>query len=77
MRIEPGHAEQNGRHERMHRTLKQETAAPAAAQQRALDRFGSDYNEQRPHPGWGLRTPGECYPGATGRAYPSRLEEPE
>ncbi len=80
-RIEPGHPEQNGRHERMHRTLKQETAAPPAAnlraQQRAFDRFRRDYNEERPHQGLQLRTPGECYHSATGRAYPSRLEEPE
>src|SRR5712692_4809102 len=52
-RIEAGHPEQNGRHERMHRTLKQETADPPAAnrrkQQRALDRFRQEYNEVRPH----------------------------
>ena len=79
-RIEPGHPEQNGRHERMHRTLKQETASPPAenlrAQQRALDRFRQDYNEERPHQGLRLRTPSECYQGS-GREYPSRLEEPE
>ena len=79
-RIEPGHPEQNGRHERMHRTLKQETASPPAAnlraQQRALDRFRQDYNEERPHQGLQLRTPSECYQGS-GREYPSRLEEPE
>ena len=79
-RIEPGHPEQNGRHERMHRTLKQETASPPAAnlraQQRALDRFRQDYNEERPHQGLQLRTPSECYQGS-GREYLSRLEEPE
>ena len=52
-RIAAGHPEQNGRHERMHRTLKQETAEPPAAnrraQQRAFDRFRQEYNEQRPH----------------------------
>src|SRR3981081_2922536 len=52
-RIQAGHPEQNGRHERMHRTLKQETGQPAAAnrraQQRAFDRFRAEYNEQRPH----------------------------
>ena len=52
----------------MHRTLKQETAAPPAAnlraQQRAFDGFRSDYNEERPHQGLELRTPGECYHGA-------------
>src|SRR6266850_75326 len=48
-RIEAGHPEQNGRHERMHRTLKQDTAMPPAAnrraQQRAMDRFRQEYNE--------------------------------
>jgi transposase InsO family protein len=48
-RIQAGHPEQNGRHERMHRTLKQETAMPPAAdhraQQRALDRFRQEYNQ--------------------------------
>jgi transposase InsO family protein len=52
-RIEPGHPEQNGRHERMHRTLKQETAWPPKAnlkaQQRAFDRFRKEYNQDRPH----------------------------
>jgi transposase InsO family protein len=50
-RIQPGHPEQNGRHERMHRTLKQEVkpAANVEAQQLALDRFRAVYNEVRPH----------------------------
>jgi transposase InsO family protein len=47
-RIAAGHPEQNGRHERMHRTLKQEVATPPAkdrrAQQRALERFRQEYN---------------------------------
>ena len=50
-RIKPGHPEQNGRHERMHRTLKAETAKlPAAnrrAQQEAFDRFRQQYNEKK------------------------------
>src|SRR5256885_4117558 len=50
-RIAAGHPEQNGRHERMHRTLKQETAQPPAAnrrqQQRALERFRQEYNQLR------------------------------
>ena len=79
-RIEPGHPEQNGRHERMHRTLKQETASPPAAtlraQQRAFDRFRREYNEERPHQGLGLKTPGECYCPSP-RPYPSRIEEPQ
>lgn len=52
-RIEPGKPQQNGRHERMHRTLKAETTRPAAhsmlGQQERFDRFVEIYNEQRPH----------------------------
>jgi transposase InsO family protein len=52
-RIAPGHPEQNGRHERMHRTLKQETARPpkfnGVLQQEAFDSFAEIYNRERPH----------------------------
>src|SRR5580704_9746137 len=52
-RIEPGKPQQNGRHERMHQTLKKQTASPPQAtmadQQRVMDRFRRDYNEVRPH----------------------------
>jgi len=79
-RIEPGHPEQNGRHERMHRTLKEETAQPAAAnrrtQQRAFDRFRREYNEQRPHEGLQMRTPAAVYEPSA-REYPERVPEPE
>src|SRR6266849_4538772 len=79
-RIEAGHPEQNGRHERMHRTLKQETAQPAAAnrraQQRAFDGFREEYNEQRPHEALGMQTPAVLY-GPSARAYPARVPEPE
>lgn len=51
--IEPGQPQQNGRHERMHRTLKAETTKPPAAssraQQRRFDAFVREYNEERPH----------------------------
>lgn len=64
-RIEPGHPEQNGRHERMHRTLKQETARPPSsswsAQQERFDQFRWEYNHQRPHEALGLQTPSEFY----------------
>jgi transposase InsO family protein len=64
-RIEPGKPQQNGRHERMHRTLKLETAMPPSssmrAQQRAFDRFRLEYNEQRPHEALGQRFPAEFY----------------
>ncbi len=79
-RIEPGHPEQNGRHERMHRTLKQETAAPPAGhrreQQRAFDHFRQEYNEMRPHEALGMQTPQSCYQ-ASPRLYPPRVPEPE
>ena len=79
-RIEAGHPEQNGRHERMHRTLKQETASPAAAnrraQQRAFDRFRQEYNEVRPHEALDMQTPAAVYRWSP-RAYPARLPEPE
>jgi putative transposase len=75
-RIEAGHPEQNGRHERMHKTLKQETASPPAAtarkQQESLDRFRWEYNEERPHEALGQRTPASVYTPSP-RAYPSRL----
>jgi putative transposase len=79
-RIQPGHPEQNGRHERMHRTLKQETASPPAAtaraQQRAFDRFRREYNEERPHEALDLQTPAARYE-TSARAYPARVPEPE
>lgn len=75
-RIEPGCPEQNGRHERMHRTLKNETANPPRsslpAQQRAFERFRHEYNEDRPHGALDQRTPAELY-GVSLRSYPSRL----
>lgn len=63
--IQPGRPDQNGRHERMHRPLKQETARPPegsrSAQQRAFDLFRRCYNEERPHEGIGLVTPESLY----------------
>jgi transposase InsO family protein len=80
VRIDPGHPEQNGRHERMHRTLKQEVANPPAAnlrlQQEALLRFQRTYNEQRPHEALGGKTPAEIYYPSP-RAYPARLPDLE
>jgi transposase InsO family protein len=79
-RIAAGHPEQNGRHERMHRTLKQEAAQPPAEnrrqQQRALDRFRQEYNELRPHEALGMRTPAEVYQPSA-RSFPARVPEPE
>ena len=79
-RIEAGHPEQNGRHERMHRTLKQETAQPPAAnrreQQRNMDRFREEYNQVRPHEALGMKTPAAVYHPST-RMFPTRLPEPD
>ncbi len=79
-RIAAGHPEQNGRHERMHRTLKQETAQPPAAnrrqQQRALDCFRQEYNQVRPHEALQMRTPGSVYEPSA-RTFPARVPQPE
>jgi transposase InsO family protein len=79
-RIEPGCPEQNGRHERMHQTLKQETASPPRAnlrqQQAAFVEFEREYNHERPHEALENRTPGDYYQTST-REYPSRLPELE
>jgi len=77
-RIAPGHPEHNGRHERMHRTLKAETAQPPAhtrqAQQRRFDAFRQEYNELRPHEALSQQTPAQLY-SPSPRPYPSRLED--
>jgi transposase InsO family protein len=78
-RIQAGHPEQNGRHERMHRTLKAETANPPAAharaQQKAFDHFRYIYNDQRPHQALEMKTPASCYT-PSGIVYPARLPQP-
>lgn len=64
-RIKPGKPQQNGRHERMHLTLKKETARPAKAnflqQQARFDDFVQEFNEERPHEALGMKTPSEVY----------------
>jgi len=79
-RIAAGHPEQNGRHERMHRTLKQETASPPAenprGQQRAFHQFRREYNEERPHEALGMQTPSAVYRPSP-QPYPLRVPEPE
>jgi putative transposase len=74
--ITPGCPQQNGRHERMHRTLKREAAQPPAAnlraQQRVFDHFVAEFNLQRPHEALQQRTPSAVYRAST-RPYPSRL----
>jgi putative transposase len=75
-RIAPGHPEQNGRHERMHRTLKQETLRPPAptarTQQARFDAFQVEFNQERPHEGIGDETPSSLYTPSE-REFPRRL----
>jgi putative transposase len=64
-RIQPGHPQQNGRHERMHRTLKLEATKPAAdnvlQQQARFDAFVTRYNQERPHQALGMKVPADLY----------------
>lgn len=64
-RIKPGHPEQNGRHERMHLTLKKEATKPAAQtilqQQAKFDVFIDEYNNERPHEALGMKYPTEVH----------------
>jgi putative transposase len=64
-RIKPGHPEQNGRHERMHLTLKKEATRPAGEnflqQQAKFDEFVGEFNTERPHEALSMKMPGEVY----------------
>ena len=77
-RIEPGKPQQNGRHERFHKTLKEHTATPPCgsieAQQRAFDRFRADYNDKRPHEAL-LQTPPAQHYEPSLRVMPGVLPE--
>jgi transposase InsO family protein len=79
-RIEPAHPEQNGQHERMHRTLKRETTRPAGRneleQQERFDQFIDEFNRERPHEAIGLKPPATLYVPSP-RAFPSVLPEPQ
>ena len=79
-RIEPGHPEQNGRLERLHRTLKAETASPPQStwqrQQHAFQDFRSSYNEERPHEALDQQPPAQRY-GPSARPYPRRVNSPD
>jgi hypothetical protein len=74
--IEPGRPDQNGRHERMHRTPKAETTRPAAgslaAQQRRFNDFREEFNHERPHEALDQQTPASCY-APSARAMPATL----
>ncbi len=73
-RIEPGKPSQNGRHERMHRTLKHDVPSQAThqRQQHHFDRFQEQYNWERPHEALGRKTPGTVY-RASPRRYPGKI----
>src|SRR5947209_4825755 len=68
-RIKPGHPQQNGRHERMHLTLKLETTKPAAAnllqQQAKFDAFLEEFHNERPHEALAMKCPAEVYTAST------------
>ena len=77
-RIAPSHPEQNGRLERLHRTLKEHTASPPRAnarrQQVAFDHFRQEYNHERPHEALGQHTPASVFQPSL-RPYPNRVPE--
>jgi len=74
--IEPGHPEQNGRHERMHLTLKREAIRPAKQnflqQQERFDLYREEYNNERPHEALEMKTPDSLYVKSKKR-YPEKL----
>ena len=79
-RIRPGKPQDNGCHERMHRTLKEATARPPAAnakaQQRRFDTFRTEFNDERPHEALGGVPPARLWrPSA--RPYPKTIPEPD
>lgn len=71
-RIQPGKPQQNGRHERMHLTLKKETTRPAGSnilqQQAKFDFFVEEFNNERPHEALNMKYPAEVYT-ASSRPY--------
>lgn len=79
-RIRPGHPEENGRQERMHRTLKAETTRPRSfdlpGQQVRFDAFRREYNEERPHEALGQVPPGQLYRPSP-RSYTGDAPDPE
>jgi len=77
--LKEGKPQQNGRHERMHRTLKAETASPPAtnlaAQQQRFECFRAEFNQERPHEALGQTVPAAHYQRSP-RRYPARLADP-
>jgi transposase InsO family protein len=79
-RIRPAHPEENGQHERMHRTLKFETTRPPRTnllqQQERFDEFVDEFNQERPHEALDMKRPAQIYK-LSSRKLPDRLEEPQ
>ncbi len=79
-RIRPAHPEENGIHERMHRTLKRQTAKPPRAtlraQQSAFAHFQAEFNDERPHEALAMKTPADVYTPSR-RLFPKKLPEIE
>jgi transposase InsO family protein len=77
-RIKPGHPQQNGRHERMHLTLKKEATRPPGAnllqQQAKFDAFIEEFNRERPHQALAMKCPAEIYTSSPRpyQAFPNR-----
>jgi len=78
--IQPGHPEENGRHERFHLTLKQDVASPPkktlALQIQSMNQFQEEYNFDRPHEALNMKTPGSCYQSSS-RNWDGILRPPE
>ena len=77
-RIKPGHPQQNGRHERMHLTLKKEATRPpgmnSLQQQARFDAFVHEFNEERPHEALAMKRPAEVY-APSAKPFDGRLPE--
>jgi len=76
---EPSHPEQNGQHERMHKTLKAETTRPPGrdlkAQQRKFDHWRREFNDERPHESLQMKSPSTLYVPSV-RPFPKEIEHP-
>jgi transposase InsO family protein len=79
-RIRPAHPEENGQHERMHRTLKAETTRPARSnvlqQQERFDEYLDEFNTERPHEALGMKCPADIYTSST-TPLPAFLPDPD
>jgi transposase InsO family protein len=79
-RIRPAHPQENGQHERMHRTLKRETTRPARTnllqQQEVFDAFVEEFNVERPHEALGMKRPAQVYSPST-RKCPDSIADPD